>query len=346
MNDDRLHTYRTFHVLRLAAFFVALSLYTLTVAVSNEAPYWQPEQAFFAISRGVIAACIAFVAVPMLLQKNRVSVFLLIVLMSILTYSVLEEVVLDPVIYDPGDDTYSIDGEGLLWASLNSSIAVFTIVGFVIFTDSLLSRRKLAELEKMKTRAELLALQHQLNPHILLNGLNNIYALSISGSDKTSEAVLGLADILKYALYETGEAQVDLNREIELIENYIALQELGIGDRVSVSFHVIGNPYGATICPLLLLPIVENAFKHADMKESLQDEGAMIAFKLTISDDGIEFQSTNPYDDSKPQDQNGGVGLDNIRMRLNAIYPRRHRFGVDQRDGVFRAVLFVSGAPE
>ncbi len=197
-------------------------------------------------------------------------------------------------------------------------------------------QRNLAELKEQQKNNELLALKNQMNPHFLFNTLNNLYTLALKKSDKTPEVIAKLSEILDYMLYRCNEAQVPIQREIELLENYLGLEKVRYGKRIDIQFdHQIAAD--VKIAPLLLLHFVENAFKHGVRQELDQ---ADIQIKLQASDDEIDFSIRNsiPNDSQESSSETEGIGLQNIRRQLQLLYPKRHqleirkersRFGVE-----------------
>ncbi|RYY37806.1 MAG: hypothetical protein EOP46_01390 [Sphingobacteriaceae bacterium] len=187
---------------------------------------------------------------------------------------------------------------------------------------------------------ELSLLKAQIHPHFLFNTLNNLYALSMSQSDKAPGIVLGLSSILRYILYECNNLKANLNREFEIISTYIALERVRYQHMLEVNLSIEGHPHDKTIVPLLLLPLVENSFKHGVSK--LIDE-AWINIEAHINDDKLIYKVSNnkPVADETETTvlKYGNIGLQNIRKRLKILYPERHRFNVINDADVFIVIL-------
>ena len=176
------------------------------------------------------------------------------------------------------------------------------------------------QLLKEKTEAELEMLRSQINPHFLFNTLNNIYTLSLKKSEQTPEVVLKLSDMLDYLLYESNSNLVPLKKEITLIENYLYLQQIRFGNRLKVNFKKNINSKEQQIAPMLLLPFVENSFKHGVGKHR---NSAWINIELSTDIGNIEFYVSNSQSEIEPDknsNTSGGIGLYNVRKRLNLIY--------------------------
>lgn len=174
------------------------------------------------------------------------------------------------------------------------------------------------EMEKEKLVSELSLLRSQVNPHFLFNTLNNIYSLSNRKSDKTPEAIQKLSELMRYMLYESKDEKVRLTKEIDYLRNYIDLQKLRLTEEVKIIFEVEGDIQDKRIEPLLLIPFIENAFKHGvsytrDMEINIQ---------LIVKDDELILIVENPVDESLiNKDIPSGIGLENIKKRLNLLYP-------------------------
>jgi len=170
-----------------------------------------------------------------------------------------------------------------------------------------------------KLGAELSFLKSQINPHFLFNTLNNIYALVLKKSSDAPNAVLMLSDIMRYMLHDSNHKRVLLEKEIDYISNFIQLQRLRLGKGVNVDMNVTGSPNGLEIAPMLLIPFVENAFKHGE----LQQKDAYIMIKLDIVSGEINFNVENVLR-KKKEKTTSGIGLDNLQKRLALIYPGQY----------------------
>ncbi|WP_229252603.1 sensor histidine kinase [Dyadobacter helix] len=198
------------------------------------------------------------------------------------------------------------------------------------------------EKRQAAAEAELNFLKGQLHPHFLFNTLNNLYGLTLSQSPKSPEVVIGLSGILRYMLYEANTAYVDLTKDVEMIKSYIALEKIRYEERLEINFSINGLHSGYRIAPLLLLPLVENAFKHG-AGEKVGD--AWINMDLRIKDDKLKFKVSN----SKPEHrvitdkerQGSSIGLTNIRKRLDILYPSAHKLRIIEEEEMFLAVLEI-----
>ncbi|HAH25837.1 MAG TPA: hypothetical protein DCL77_19120 [Prolixibacteraceae bacterium] len=181
-------------------------------------------------------------------------------------------------------------------------------------------------------RNELSALKAQINPHFLFNNLNTIYSMAAQKDERTPEVILKLSDFLRYVLYDTGFETIPLEKEVEIIRTYISLQKERVQPEITqIVFTAEGNFTGAEISPLLLLPLAENCFKHGIGKN-------LGTINIFIGFDGKEllFKTANniALRENKNED-NQGIGINNVEKRLNLIYPERHILRYQEKDGVF-----------
>lgn len=206
---------------------------------------------------------------------------------------------------------------------------------FYLILDRQMVLRKQVETEQQKKEAELIALKSQLNPHFLFNTLNNIYSLSLQQSTLAAVCIEKLSFILDYVLYRCTDKYVSLQKEIELIENYIELGKIRYGNRLKPSFtHSTDNSY--KIAPLLLLTIVENMMKH-----SADSVNGQIYFALDIKAEKnrLELVAENSFDESAPEGQ--GIGLTNLQKQLDLLYLGRYTFDMKADNGIFSTHLSI-----
>ena len=187
-------------------------------------------------------------------------------------------------------------------------------------------QQEMAELNEQKHRSEIMALKNQMNPHFLFNTLNNLYALALKRSEQTPEVIGKLSEILDYMLYRCNDKYVSLDKEIELLHNYLSLEKIRYGSRVDVNF-VPQVDHAAQIAPLLLLHFVENAFKHGVSQELGQ---ALFEIDLQTTPLEIRFVIKNSIPDTPiAESQQPPIGLRNIKRQLNLLYPKRHELTID-----------------
>lgn len=195
--------------------------------------------------------------------------------------------------------------------------------------------------KQMALNSELNFLKAQIHPHFLFNTLNNLYALTLNNSPASPGVVLDLSQILRYMLYECNTDYVPLKKDVEIINNYIALEKLRHGDKLELNLKIKGEITGQQIAPLLMIPLIENAFKHG-ASEMIED--AWINIVLEVEPYSIKLKVSN----SKPLENHQGhrshfgkIGLANVRKRLELIYPETHHFMVHDEEDMFAVILHI-----
>jgi two-component system, LytTR family, sensor kinase len=194
------------------------------------------------------------------------------------------------------------------------------------------NQQQMRIIENEKLNAELNFLKSQVNPHFLFNALNNIYALQNKNSSDTGPAILKLSQLARYMLYETSSEFVALDKEISYLKNYIELQKLGLSEQLIVKFSVDGDPSIKKIKPMLLIPLVENVFKHGLSYVSRSD----LSISLRVNSDSIELQTRNEISVKRIEaEKANGIGLINLRKRLELLYPGKHELTIKKEGTTF-----------
>jgi len=207
-----------------------------------------------------------------------------------------------------------------------------------VLRNSFLREKYLRETEIARHHAELSFLKAQIHPHFFFNTLNSIYALTQKGSKKSSEMVLRLSGIMHYMLYESNTDFVLLENEITHLKDYIGIEELRFADRLDVSFKCNGEKNGKLIVPLLLLPFVENAFKHSLANET---EKAFVKINITVTGNNLVFKAVNSYKKTSVLKPYQGVGLQNVKKRLMLTYPEKHQLEINDTNDTFSVDLKI-----
>ena len=195
-------------------------------------------------------------------------------------------------------------------------------------------KRYTLEAEQQRTAAELKLLKAQLHPHFLFNTLNNLYSHTLEFSPKSPEIVLRLSALLRFMIYESNSQRISLPREVDLLLDYISLEKLRYGDRLDLSVSITGDVEKYQIAPLLLLPFLENAFKHGTSK---QIDQCWISFDLSLDDSLMKFKLINSIDPVRKNGEQvpGGLGLQNVKKRLEILYPGKYTLDTKKLEEVF-----------
>lgn len=206
---------------------------------------------------------------------------------------------------------------------------------FYLLIDRQRILRKQAEIEKEKIRAKLDALKAQINPHFLFNTLNNIYSLAIQQSAETAPTIDRLSQLLDYLLYRCNENHVSLDNEIQFLRNYLDLGKLRFGDRLSIHF-LYTTDQSYTIPPLLLVPIIENMFKHG-----AEQTTGPIVFRITLKAENNQLTLDTSNNFMSCENKDAGIGLSNLKQRLDILFPNRYLLRVIDKDEIFEVKMQV-----
>lgn len=198
------------------------------------------------------------------------------------------------------------------------------------------------ELQTRNVETELQSLKNQINPHFLFNTLNNLYALTLKKSDLAPQVVLRLSDMMRYMLYECNESKVSIGQEMRYINNYLELERLRYASPSQITIDIDEDLSDLQIAPLLLIPFVENSFKHG-MQTSLSD--SFVKIKAVNKDGRLLFEVVNSKPPASPGQASprpqGGVGLVNVKRRLELLYPERHQLEISDAPESYTARLTI-----
>lgn len=229
------------------------------------------------------------------------------------------------------------------------AIALMTIVPIFLFlswlarvTENLvLNTIKKEQLEKQAVEAELYYLKSQINPHFLFNTLNNIHTLVYKQAPAAPEAVMRLASLMRYMIYESNAPIVPLSREIDYLQDYISLQQLRYKKAPVVNLEIEGDTDSCLIAPLLFIHLLENAYKHSPTRLEPGD----VKVRVEIIENTLSFSIRNPINKNPGNnlEEPGGIGLQNVRKRLALLYPDQHQLQINSTGDMFNIILKISG---
>lgn len=290
---------------------------------------------FFFVNYALGALIINYYLLPKYLYHKKYFHFIGFLLLTLLVLVLIEEGFLEKV-YFP--DTKGRSFFGGIHNLLDVLPTIFILSGFKFAWDALGKQNEVEELKSTIRESELQFLKSQINPHFLFNNLNNLYSYAIQNDPKTPDIILQLSEVLRYMLYECKASEVLLSRELEQVSNFIKLGELQIQNRGEVLFAVDNINGSHKIAPLILIVFIENAFKHSS---SSQSDKIVIDVKVNVDDSGkLFFQCVNSYQEqSNLDDLSHGIGLENVKARLNLLYPDQHNLTIEKNDKEFKVLL-------
>lgn len=218
-----------------------------------------------------------------------------------------------------------------------------TIVGMAVTIKFLkyswLKQREVEQLAREKAMAELQLLKSQIHPHFLFNTLNNIYFFTISASRKAPEMIKKLSDMLRYILDECDHQTVPLEKELKMINDYMDLEKIRYGEQMEMVIDIKGNSLNKMVSPLLLIPFIENSFKHGASKMLTHP---YVKLSISIEDNLLIFLLKNNKPDMvSPTPKNGNIGLKNVQKRLQLLYPGTHELNLVNEPGNFTVFLKI-----
>ena len=210
-------------------------------------------------------------------------------------------------------------------------------VYWVILVIVAVTLRDRFRLERERTQTELRFLKSQMNPHFLFNALNSIYVLIRKDPDLAEHTLAGFSDMLRYQLYDCAADLISVDKEVAYLENYIRLEQLRKGEDLHIEYEKQKSVERFTIAPLLIFPLIENAFKYVS---SHRDRENRIHIRLGYTEPTFRLEVTNMTDGTNTRPP-GGIGLDNLRRRLTLLYPHKHRLEITHTKDDHSATLQV-----
>jgi two-component system, LytTR family, sensor kinase len=231
------------------------------------------------------------------------------------------------------------------WASYVISVSATVFLMIFLFSIGYLAQkyfevnRQKEAIQKQQMTAELSLLKSQINPHFLFNVLNSIYSLSLKKSDQTPVVVLKLSDLLRYMLYETQQEYVPLEKELQMIRDYIDIEQTRISETHDIKVNINTDRNSYYIAPLILIPFIENAVKHGI--DSMIEQ-SFLHIDIQVKEQQLQLLCRNPYKQQQRGKSNGGIGLINVRKRLELIYPGQYQLTIDNHDHIFSVSLLIN----
>lgn len=311
----------------------------LAVAGIGDIPYITPYSIvyYFILDSGTVYFNL-YILIPVFLLANRVysyiifSVVLLFVNVQLYYLLTVEVFCVDcMLIYEEGA------GIMLVKEFANSTFILGSAIGANILRRFLKSQIVIRKLEVEKLETELNFLKSQINPHFLFNSLNNIYVQIRKNFHEAGESVLQLSELLRYQLYDCSKDRVLLVDEVEYLKNYIKLDKIRKAS-VDINLRVKGNPTGVEVAPYLFIPFVENAVVHG-----INEEGeGRINIDFEVTEEELTFTVENQIPSRAIEKKQGGIGLKNVKRRLELLYPKKYFLEINSEKDVFYVKLLIN----
>jgi two-component system, LytTR family, sensor kinase len=279
--------------------------------------------------------------IPVFLSKKRFLSYLILLFLTALIITPIENVCLYWNFQDYVDMDSKIELIENQYRHFILLISLLVLSTILKITKEWFSQQSIQkELENKNLQSELSFLKSQINPHFLFNTLNSIYALSLKKSDKAPELVLQLSEMMRYMLYKSNEKEVPLEQEIQYIQNYLALEQTRYGKKARIEFKCSGSATQEhRIAPLLFITFLENSFKHG-LSQSITE--GYVDCELIIVEERILFKLINSKTTEKDERYfQGGIGLSNVKRRLELLYPDRYELEIDDSENTYSVRLQI-----
>ena len=279
---------------------------------------------------------------PRFLYKRRIGLFILLFGISLLITSLTQRFTDNYIILKYYLKEFEIQPLFSYVQIMRNSINLGTVMAIPFILKLVDHVNKVQKNEQLlvreKLEAELVFLKNQVQPHFLFNTLNSLYSLILKKSDQSLDVILKLSELLRYMLYETNSKRVDLQKEIDSIKSYLELEKIRYGNRIDLSFNLWGDISANQIAPMLILPFIENSFKHSTKGF---DGNAWITIDLGIKDNELKLNIENsiPQSSSDQESVIGGIGLQNVKRRLSLLYPEQHELKVTENEDSYAILL-------
>jgi two-component system, LytTR family, sensor histidine kinase AlgZ len=282
----------------------------------------------------------AYWAVPYFLLRGKIFEFLLLMLLWGIAGLYLDVWYKDYIvipIQKMMDPQYVLPKGPLAWCYLciTTSAAVPMIIKFFKYWD--VKQKDWLNVQQEKVTAELQLLKAQVHPHFLFNTLNNIYSFSLENSPKTPGLILKLSNLLSYMLYDCRAPEVRLGKELDIMKNYVELERERYGNKIDISWNAEGDINNISIAPLLMIPFIENAFKHGT---SEQVEKSWLTVDISVKENKLRAKIANSKNEFASHSKNG-IGIENVKKRLQFIYPDHHELKITEETNFYVVSLTI-----
>jgi two-component system, LytTR family, sensor kinase len=280
-----------------------------------------------------------YILVPKLLYRKRYALFVLSFIVLIAVSSFYKMQLIGRVIQNPALLNFSQNWKGRVYDNFIPHFFLVTAgMAFKLLLDYTRLQKRLAEVAREKAEAELNFLKSQINPHFLFNSLNSVYFLIHKENEEAREALHKFSDMLRYQLYECNGEKIWVEKEVSYLKDYVGLQQLRL-NQTAVEFNCAPDVQQFKIEPLLLIPFVENSFKHISHHADAQNH---IRINIARTNGTFQFSVYNTTEEKKRITESSGIGLANVKKRLELLYPGKYRLQLNETTGWFGVELSLS----
>ncbi len=308
---------------------------------ANQLHFWDVHLLFNHFLFMVLFYSNAHWLIPRFFQQNKPWLYFLIVLVFLAVLVIIENLFVHTLLPRPFGPPPIHPKFGPFKLFVPLTFVFFISASYRILLDRVQIDREQKEKQNQQLKSEVAFLRSQINPHFIFNALNSSIILVRKNDPVAEESLLKLSGLLRYMLYDSDEDKVRLEDEVEYINNYIDLQKIRFGDRVKIERSIeIGDGFAHHIEPMLLIPFIENAFKHGTNVAS----EALITVKISFTNDSLQLHVKNKYaTHAQPtSSHNNGIGLMNVQRRLALLYPESHTLKVTKEGEWFEVDLTLT----
>jgi len=296
------------------------------------------------VAKIIFAYYVAYYALDRIISKKRFSAYHIMEMLAALLVCVVIDRFITNLLIVPYSYHYSIQTAAVFEPRRVAIVIIYAVLAAGLMCAIRSVRKELAgrerekNLVKQKLETELKFLRNQTNPHFILNTLNNIYALARRKSEDTAEVVLRLSELLKFMLYESGSNLIPLADEIRILQDYLELEMIRYSERLTVSFNNEIDAGDYRITPLLLLPFVENAFKHGISETRFE---SFIHIDISVKKGRLHVEIENSFEQSPGENKKMYIGLVNTRRQLELTYSQ-YDLDIKSENNIFTVNLFIN----
>jgi len=259
-----------------------------------------------------------FFSIKHFFERRKYALYVISVIIIVVLSAVCFELFFNFIVNDPESHTSGI------------GTAIFFIVfsmGMKYFTEGLTRQHRLQEDRFKQVQTELALLKSQINPHFFFNTLNSLYSLSLEQSQQVPKVILELSDLMRYVLDSSNKKIVPLKDEVQFITSYISLEKLRLPEHTDIRISIKGDLNSHSIAPMLLIPFVDNSFKHG-LSSSIEDGYIHVEITMEKKELYFRIENSKPQNGINESEERSGVGLDNVKRRIALLYPDKHQLNI------------------
>lgn len=337
INEDLLRTKGFFHF----SFWIMFYFFMVLIDTSSYPTWFVLVDKLVDISFYILIVYVNILFLfPTFLQKRNLLYYLIALILLVLLITPIQTLSMI-ILYQDNSAFVAELLENRTIIFLRCLLIGLISTGYKVTSDWFMLQNEKRELQSQNLQSELNFLKAQINPHFFFNTLNNLYALTLKKSDLAPEIVLRLSEMMRYMLYESNESEVTLEKEIKYVKNYIELERLRQAAKFKIDFQLTGKLNGQKIAPLMFIPFLENSFKHG-LDKQIDSGYVNIRLQLDESMVILDIENSKPLVPALNNEKtSGGIGLENVKRRLNLLYPNKHNLNIENDSTSFKVLLNI-----